>query len=382
LFNALLRAIATGMGGVLLGAHLAELELPATTIGTVITTGLAGAAGAALLATLFGDSVGRRRGLIGLALLTAAGAVGFALIVDPTLLAITAFVGMINGMGKDRGAALILEQALLADTVTDSSRTKQFAVYNLLQDVGHALGSLAAAFPGWLLLPSKQGWWLYAALMLVGALIYRRLPQDHAALRRATPKASPETKSRIARLCALFAIDSLAGGFLTTALLSYFFFERFNASPGAVALLFFFARVLNALSHLLAAWLARRFGLVNTMVFTHIPSSLLLVTVAIAPNFEVAAILFLIREGFAEMDVPTRQSYVMAVVPAESRTLASGATNLVRMGAWAVGPVIAGFLMQGFSLIVPLVLGAAMKIGYDISLWVSFRSIRPPEERC
>src|SRR5262249_46831137 len=165
-----------------------------------------------------------------------------------------------------------------------------------------------------------------------------------------------------------------------TALLSYFFFERFHAGEGVIGALFFGARVMNAFSHLGAAWLATRIGLVNTMVFTHIPSSLLLVTVAFAPSFPVAAVLFLLREGLVEMDVPTRQSYVMAVVRPEERTFASGVTALVRMAAWAVAPSFAGLFMQK-SLAVPLYIGAGMKISYDVLLYVAFRRQKAPEEK-
>ena len=183
------------------------------------------------------------------------------------------------------------------------------------------------------------------------------------------------------RIAGLFAVDSLAGGFLGTALLSYFFFERFGAGEAAIALLFFAARVANAGSHLAAAWLADRIGLVNTMVFTHIPSSLALIAVAFAPDFAVAAALFLVREALVEMDVPTRQSYVMAVVAPNERTYASGITSLVRLGGWAVAPFTAGFLMQGLALAAPLLIGAGMKIGYDLLLWRAFRGLKPPEER-
>jgi MFS family permease len=179
----------------------------------------------------------------------------------------------------------------------------------------------------------------------------------------------------------LFAVDSLAGGFLTTALLSFFFYERFQVGEGTLGLLFFAARAANAGSHLAAAWLAKRIGLVNTMVFTHIPSSLLLATVAWAPSFPVAAALFLLREGLVEMDVPTRQSYVMAVVRPEERTRASGVTHLVRLCAWAVAPAFAGLLMRGTSLATPLLVGSGMKIAYDLLLFASFRRLRPPEER-
>jgi MFS family permease len=148
-----------------------------------------------------------------------------------------------------------------------------------------------------------------------------------------------------------------------------------------IGALFFAARLLNAVSHLGAAWLAKRIGLVNTMVFTHIPSSFLLATVAFAPNFPVAAVLFLLREGLVEMDVPTRQSYVMAVVEPEARTFASGVTNLVRIASWAVAPAFAGALMVGDSMYLPLVIGAAMKVTYDLLLWKAFKDLPPPEER-
>ena len=166
-----------------------------------------------------------------------------------------------------------------------------------------------------------------------------------------------------------------------TAWLSWFFAERFGVSPQMIGGLFFAARALNALSHLAAAAMARRIGLVNTMVFTHIPSSLLLVSVAIAPSFPVAAALFLLREGLVEMDVPTRQSYVMALVRPEERTLASGITHLVRMAGWALGSLLAGWTLKEGALVGPLVVGAALKIGYDLALWRGFRSVRPPEER-
>ena len=155
---------------------------------------------------------------------------------------------------------------------------------------------------------------------------------------------------------------------------------RFGVGPAEMGALFFGARALNAVSHLGAAWLAGRIGLVNTMVFTHIPSSLLLVTVAYAPSFGVAAVLFLIREGLVEMDVPTRQSYVMAIVKPEERTTVAGITHLIRLAGWAIAPLIAGYFMQSLAIATPLVVGATMKIAYDLLLYRAFRSTRPPEE--
>ncbi len=322
-------------------------------------------------------------------MLGAAGAIAAGYVHGAWALGAAAFLGMLNGMGRDRGAALALEQAVLPATAAPGQRTRVIAWYNVLQDAGHALGSLLAGLPVWLRAVAPLGehaaermcLFLYAAIAMLTLVLYARLSP---AVERGTdaPRVpvTPETRRLLARIGGLFALDSLGGGFLTTALVSFYFFERFHVSVAVIGVLFFAARLANAVSHLGAAWLAGRIGLVNTMVFTHLPSSLLLVTVAFAPSFPVAAALFLLREGLVEMDVPTRQSYVMAVVRPEERTFASGVTHLVRMGAWAVAPSFAGFLMQGVSLGVPLVIGASMKIGYDVLLYRAFRRVRPPEE--
>lgn len=387
--TAFLRALATGMMGVLLGIYLARMAFTPTQIGLVISVGLAGATLAALLVTLAGDHLGRRRLLLWLALMSALGGAVLALYSTPITIGIAAFVGMLNGMGRDRGAALVLEQAIIPSTVSDQERTRAFAWYNLLQDVGHGVGGLLAALPALLraagvgdLTSFQAVVMLYAILLLVSAVLYLRLSaQAEAPLKLPRLVVSPHSRKVLLRISLLFGLDSVAGGFVGTALLSYFFYERFGVSESVIAVLFFCARGMNAISHLGAAWLAKRIGLVNTMVFTHIPSSLLLVTVAFAPNFWVAAVLFLLREGLVEMDVPTRQSYVMAVVQPQERTFASGVTHLVRLGGWAVAPSFAGVLMQFFTLSSPLFIGAAMKIAYDVMLYRAFNNLKPPEEQ-
>jgi predicted MFS family arabinose efflux permease len=178
----------------------------------------------------------------------------------------------------------------------------------------------------------------------------------------------------------LFGIDSIGGGFLSSALIAYWFFERYGFSERQLAVLFFAARALNAVSHIGAAWLARRIGLLKTMVLTHLPSSLLLMAAPAAASGGVAAALFLGRESLVEMDVPTRQSYVMAIVAPSRRTYASGVTNLTRSIGWAIGPPIAGVVMQYVVLAAPLFIGGGLKIVYDIVLYRSFRHVRPPEE--
>jgi len=395
---AFLRALASGMVAVLIGIYVAKLGYDPARTGIVVGAGLAGGAVAALIVTLRGNRIARRRTLVVLSILGACGGVAVSTASSLPLIAAGAFLGMLNGMGRDRGASLIIDQAILPATASDADRTKAFAWYNVVQDAGHALGGLLAATPALLrpafglgdvgaLRVTLAG---YAAILLATGVVYAALsrgvePREAREAReeriaRHAP-VSPQTRRVLWKLSSLFAIDSLAGGFLVTALLAFFFYRRFGASEVAVGVLFFAARVANAGSHLGAAWLAKRIGLVNTMVFTHIPSSLLLVAVPFAPNLAVAAALFLLREILVEMDVPTRQSYVMAVVTPDERIVASGVTHLVRVGGWAVAPTFAGFLMGGVGLGTPLFIGAAMKIGYDLLLYAAFRSHRPPEER-
>jgi len=385
---AFLRAVSTGMIGVLLGLHLTTLGFSKQLTGWIVSAGLAGMAVAAAIVTLAGDRLGRRRTLIGLSLLGGAGCLAAACVSHPLAMGAAAFLGMLNGMGRDRGAALILEQAVLPATTSDRGRTRVFAWYNVLQDSGHALGGLLAGLPALLerfahQSPADAFRASVAAagvLTLASALLYLGLSADVEQRAATRIQVSPESRRVLVKISSLFALDSLGGGFLTASLVAVFFHERFGVEVAALAPLFFGARVLNGLSHFGAAWLARRIGLVNTMVFTHIPSSLLLATVAFAPSFPVAAALFLLREGLVEMDVPTRQSYVMAVVRPEERTVASGVTHLVRVACWAVAPSFAGTLMTGSALGMPLVVAAATKIVYDVLLWISFRRVRPPEE--
>jgi MFS family permease len=389
--SAFVRAVATSMIGVLLGFHLAALRLDPAAIGIVVGAGLTGAAVATLVITIAGDRLDGRRALLVLTALGGVGGIALAFSSHPVTLTVAAFLGMANGMGRDRSAALVLEQAMLPGLVEDAQRTSVFARYHVAQDAGHAVGALIAAAPALVerLAPATAGGPALrgalaacACLSIVSAVLYTRLSRAIGApvVPARSPFVSADTRRILWRIGPLFALDSLGGGFLTTALLSYFFHQRFGVGVGAVGPLFFGARVANAVSHVAAAWLARRIGLVNTMVFTHIPSSVLLLTVAWAPSFPVAAALFLVREGLVEMDVPTRQSYLMAVVAPHERTLASGVAHLVRVAGWAVASMMAGTLMAGATLMTPLVVAATIKIVYDLALYVSFRRLRPPEE--
>ncbi len=387
---ALLRALAIGMMAVLIGLYCAKLGLTATQIGVVLSAALWGAAAATLLTMVAGTRVSERALLV---TLTGLPVLGCALLLAtnafPVIVA-AAFVGMFNVNGRDRGAIPILEQAMFPATTTDADRTRIFAWYNVLLDVGYAAGGLLAGIPTALehfagmetLAAMKLTLALFAALYLASAFLYARLPPRvgdtaPAGLR----ELSPESRPIIRKISTLFFVDAFAGGFIGSAIFAYYFSERFGASAATVAVLFSAGRLLSAASHIAAAWLAKRIGLVNTMVFTHIPSSFLLFTIVIADDFGWAAFFFLVREALNEMDVPTRQSYVMAVVKPSERLAAAGVTNLVRSGGWALAPVFAGALMQSAGLGVPLVLAGVAKIGYDIALWREFRRVKPPEER-
>jgi len=385
-----LRATAVGVSGVIFALYLATLGFNPSFIGFAISLGLAGCAIGTFAVTYVADRCGRRLTLILLAFFMFLGGLALTLLTHPPLLMAAVFLGMVNGMGRDRGAGLTVEQAILPKTTTEAERTTIFAWYNVIVDGGHAFGALLGGFPAFfrfqLGLPAPLSyqwtWGLYSLLCLTAGFFAMKLSKSVELKERPQRlKLSQASRPVVVKFAALSGIDSLAGGFLTTALLGYWFFKRFGVDEGLLGPLFFIVRVLNGVSHLGAAWLAKRIGLVNTMVFTHIPSSLLLMTVPFAPNLPVAIILFLLRESLVEMDVPTRQSYIVAVVKDEERTQASGITNLTRNVAWATSPMIAGSLMRFFSLSAPLLIGPGLKIAYDILLYRAFRHIKPPEER-
>jgi len=388
---AFLRSAGIGLTGVLLALYLVQAGLSAAAIGVVVAVGLAGSAAATLLVTLAADRLGRRATLLLLALLSAAGGVALAAASQLTVFLLAAFFGMLNGMGRDRGGAVALEQAIVPETVPAARRTWALAWYNLLLDTGGALGGLAGSLPYFLrqdfgmevLESYRLTFGFYTLLMLAGAVLYLGLSRQVEVHRTGVPPppVSPAAKRIVYRLAALFTLDSVGGGFLTNTLLAYWFFRRFGVGEEWLGPLFFAAGLANAGGHLAAAWIAGRIGLVNTMVFTHIPASLLLIGVAFVPSFGWAALLFLMRELLARMDVPTRQSYTLALVAPSERTFASGVTNLTRNISWAAAPSFAGWLMQSAAtLSVPLFCGAGLKIVYDLMLFAAFRRIKAPEE--
>lgn len=388
-----LRSLGVGLLGVVLAVYLSRVGVSATGIGLVMGAGLLGAC-VATAAVAWGNlRIGPSASLVTFSLLAALGGLALAALPSFPLLLLLAFVGMVNGMGTDRSAAFALEQAVIPGLVSDRSRTWSLSWYNALLDGGAAIGALGAALP---LAVSRFAhisligayrylFIVYALLYAAVAILYLLLPAD-VGLLASTPlslferAASVQSRSIVHRIAGLFAIDAFGGGFLTDALVSYWFFHRFGLAEQTLGLLFFAVHVLNAASHLGAAWIAQRIGLVKTMVFTHLPSSLFLIAVPFAagPNWAIA--LFLLREAFVEMDVPTRQSYVAALVKPHERAYASGVTNITRTGAWAAASTLSGLVMQRLAFSAPLVIGGTLKIAYDLLLYRRFRHLKPPEE--
>jgi MFS family permease len=384
--------MSTGTLGVVLAVYLSRNGFSATWIGAVIAAGLAGSAVATALISYRVHVLGNRGSLIFLAVFSAFGGIVLIFIHSPLLLVILGFIAMLNGMGTDRSAAFAIEQAAIPNFVADKQRTWALSWYNVVLDSGGALGALSGALP--VVIERSAGIdlaaayrWVFAGYSLanLGAAALYLFLTEAIEVRKTSgapvSEITKHTKTIVRRISALFALDACGGGFLADALLAYWFFQRFGMDERSLGLLFFVVRILNATSHLGAAWLAGKIGLVNTMVFTHLPSSLFLLAVPLAPSFPIAAALLLAREALVEMDVPTRQSYLAAMVQPHERVYASGITNLTRTVSWAVTSSAAGVLMQYVAFSAPLVAGGGMKVIYDVLLYRNFRHLKPPEER-
>ena len=379
---AFLRSLGVGLLGVVLGVYLFRIGLDSTRIGLVLAVGLAGGTVATAVVGFRGDLIGRPAGLgaAGPALGRGRRGTGHG---SPIRAAVGAeFRGHGQRYGDRPQCRLRPGTAIIPGLVSDQQRTWALSWYNVLLDAGGALGALAGALP--LALQSWTGvslsvayqyiFFSYAALQLLTAVLYLQLSPEAEAANGSLPDTpgtavsiSRESKSIVRRLAALFSVDSLGGGFLGDALVAFWFFRRFGIDEKQLGLLFFAVHLLNASSHLGAAWLSKRIGLLNTMVFTHLPSSLFLIAAGCAPNPTLAVFFFLLRESLVEMDVPTRQSYVAAVVKPHERTYASGMTNLTRTISWAAASSVAGTLMQNFTLSAPLILGGSLKIAVRFS---------------
>lgn len=380
------RGFGDGFAIILLPAYLTVLGYSPFQIGLVATASLLGTALLTLLVGFIAPRHDLRNLLLAGASLMAATGAAFANTEYLALIAVVAFVGTINPSTGDLGMLVPIEQAMLAQGVPDQERTRTFARYSLIGALAMAAGSLAAAAPDMLetfgitaLGAFKLMFYVYAALGLLSAALYQRLPRAIAADK---PPHAPLGPSRniVYKLAALFSLDAFAGGFVVQSLLALWLFERFDLSLSTASLFFFWSSTLSAFSYPVAAWLAARIGLINTMVFTHIPSSLFLILAAFSSNLYVVLGLLLLRSALSQMDVPTRTSYVMAVVTPVERTAAASLTAVPRTLASSISPALAGVLLTMPFSGLPLVVCGVLKITYDAGLLFTFRYIKPPEE--
>jgi len=394
-----LRSLAYGLLAVLLGVALAGEGFSPAAIGVLITVSLVGDMVGTYVIGLFADTWGRRRTLALLSLLMAGTGAVFGLVTSYPVLLVAAFFGTLGTSASETAPFLPIDQAMLAQVTIPEHRTALFARYNLVASLSAAVGALAAGLPALLMgigLPLASGMRLlfgtYAVLGLVVAGLSLRLaspveapgrpPIQGQSLRRRLVPQLHRSRGIVWRLTALFSVDALAGGLVVQSLMALFFHLRFGVPLTTLSALFFGAGLLSALSFLAAVPLARRIGLLNTMVFTHLPSNVLLALVAFAPTFPVAAALLLLRQALSQMDVPTRQAYTMALVEPSERTAAASVTSLARSVGSSTSPVFAGLLLQGSLLVLglPFILAGALKASYDLTLWFIFRHVQPAKD--
>jgi MFS family permease len=390
LVTRLLRTFGYGYLAVVLALYLEQLRLDPQQVGVVLTSAIAGSAAMTLGWSLVADRYGRRKTVATMALLMMAGGLLFALTDNFWLLLLGAFTGTISATSSEVGPFITVEQAVLPQTAPDQRRTWLFTIYDMLGNFAGAAGALVAGTVGFFAALGLSGadayrplFVLYAAIGLANLLVFLNL-SDRVELARVEGKRKLTGLHRsggtVARLSLLFGLDAFAGGFVVHSLVAYWFHLRWGLAPAALGVVFFWVGVLSGLSLLAAGWLAQRFGLLNTMVFTHLPSNVMLVLVPLAPTPWLAVLLFLARMSISQMDVPTRKSYTMAVVEPDERTATAGITNVARSIASAVSPTFSGLAFSAAALGLPFYLAGSLKIVYDLLIYATFRHVRPPEE--
>jgi predicted MFS family arabinose efflux permease len=383
-----LRAFAYGFGSVILGTALGASGLSNLQVGLVFTAMLAGMAVSSVVVGLLGDRTGRRRTYVVLLVLMGLTGAVFALTRFVPLLVLAALTGTLSTDPNESGPITSLEQAMMASAPRDL-RSRVFGRYNAVAYLSGAVGALAAggsaAVRGTSATTADQRWLLvFVPIAIACAVLGARLsPATEAARPEGAARRAPLDRSRpiVLRLAALFGLDSFAGGFVVQTFLVYWFERRFGASPEAMGVTFFAAGLLQAGSSVIAGRLAMRLGLLNTMVFTHLPSNILLILVPLMPNLPLAITLLLLRFTLSQMDVPARQAYVVTMVEPEERTAASAFTNTARYVTRPAGPLVGGALMR-LAIGAPFVVAGALKIVYDLALFATFRRVAepPPEE--
>jgi len=382
------RAFGDGFVALLLPIYLLELGFSAFAIGTIVCATLIGTALLTLWVGIIANRHPRRRLLLAASLLMVATGVGFAVTTAFWPLLVIAFVGTMNPTSGDASVFLPLEQTVLTQTVKARRRTALFARYSLIGSVAGALGVLAAAAPdleakryGFGPVAAMQGMFgLYAVLGIISLLLYRPLSPAIEATYEAPSAPLQQSRRLVYGMAALFGMDSFGTGFLVQSLLALWLYQAFAISVTTAASILFWSSICSAISYLVAVPIAARIGLINTMVFTHLPSNILLILIPFAPDLTTAIGLLLSRSALSQMDVPTRSSYVMAVVTPEERPAAASVTAVPKTFAWAAGSMISGYLLTLSTFGWPLLIAGIVKGTYDILLLIKFQKVRPPEE--
>lgn len=394
------RMFGYGFLSVVLVLYLGQVGLSQVQIGLLLTLTLIGDTIISLWITTNADRIGRRRMLIVGAFLMVFAGILFAITRNFVFLLIAATIGVISPSGYEVGPFLSIEQAALSQIVPNERRTQVFAWYNLVGSFATALGALAGGnLVQGLLDSGVSGLGSYRMIVigyaiigaLMGGLFTCLSPAVEVPAGNTPSQSTSAFKNRfglhrsrgvVLKLSALFSIDAFAGGFVLQSILAYWFHVRFNVQPALLGSIFFGANILAGLSALTAAWVASRIGLIRTMVFTHIPSNILLIMVPLMPNLSLAIALLLMRFSISQMDVPTRQSYTMAVVAPDERSAAAGITGIARTTGASLSPVFTGPLLAHTALLnVPFFLSGGLKIVYDLILYYQFKAIKPPEEK-
>jgi MFS family permease len=390
----MVRTFSYGFMSIILAIYLKLIGFGDPFIGLILTVTLVNSVIFTLIASFYADRIGRRKILIIYAALMSISGGIFASTENQFMLVVAAFIGTINVTGSETGPFLSIEQAILPQTVKNrKKRNIIFAIYNMVGTFAMAGGVVLSGLPPILqhqfntlnqidsikilfILYSLMG----IAVIGIYLLLSNRIEVEGKISRSLTQTLSPRSKNIVAKLSGLFAIDSFAGGFVIQSIVSFWFFTKFGADLTTLSYIFSVAGVLTAFSFMGASKIADKVGLINTMVFTHIPSNVLIILVAFAPSLPVAIVFYLARMALSQMDVPTRQSYIVAVVNEEERTAASGITNISRNIAQAISPSLTGIIINTLSLSTPFIIGGLLKIAYDIGLYVNFRKIKSPEE--
>lgn len=389
----IVRTFAYGFLSVILAIYLKLIGFDDILIGIILTATLVNSVFFNLLSSAYADKIGRRKILVIYAALMIASSVIFFVTDNYIALVIAALVGTINVTGSEVGAFLSLEQALLPQTVSDiKKRNSIFAIYNAVGTFAMSAGVLLSGLPSVLqnygfdkVGAIKSLFLIYAACAVVVLVIYVMLSKnievkENAKSGLSMKNISTKSKSIIVKMSSLFAVDSFGGGFVIQSIVSFWFYTKFGADLSSLSYIFAIAGVLTAISYMASTKIASKIGLVNTMVFTHIPSNILLILLAFAPSLSIAVSLYFARMSLSQMDVPTRQSYIMGVVGENERIPAAVFTNTSRNISQAISPSITGIIIQTLSLSAPFVVGGMLKIVYDVGIFFSFRKIKPPEE--